>query len=132
MVGRFAFLVFVSSALLMSGVTVRADAPSFSRDILPILSENCFFCHGQDAEGAEGGPTAGRGGGCEARDRWESPIVPGKSGQSTIMERMLTHETDDVMPPPKSNRKVTPAQIELIGNGSIVVRTGASTGHLRG
>ena len=54
MVGRLASLVLVSSALCMGGVPARGDVPNFSREILPILSENCFHCHGQDAKARKG------------------------------------------------------------------------------
>ena len=41
-------------------------------------------------------------------------IVPGKSAESGIVQRMLTGDHDKLMPPPKSGKKVTPQQIELV------------------
>ncbi len=103
------FFLFVLAPLVCS-----AAGPDYSRDILPILSENCFFCHGQDPKARKADLRLDVEADAKRVVDGIAAIVPGKSGQSTIMERMLTHETDDVMPPPKSNRKVTPAQIELI------------------
>lgn len=87
---------------------------SFNRDIRPILSENCFHCHGQDPKQRE----------AELRlDLREeairdlggyAAIVPGKPEQSELLMRLTSHDRDEVMPPPKSNRQVTAAQIEVL------------------
>lgn len=85
---------------------------SFNRDIRPILSDNCFNCHGPDEhsrkadlrldtrEGATGG---------------EYPaIVAGDSDASELIARLLTEDEDDIMPPPESHKKLTPDQILLL------------------
>ena len=52
-------------------------------------------------------------------------IVPGKPLESLIIQRMITDDQDDLMPPPDSNRKVTKEQIEQIAdiNGQILEET---------
>ena len=93
----------------------RAGEPEpvhFSRDILPILSENCFLCHGPDAKARKADlrldlkETALR--------KTEAVIVPGKSGESELIERVASNDADEVMPPPKSGKKLTAHQIELL------------------
>ena len=50
-------LPFCVVALIACGGTraSSSDALDFGRDVLPILSENCFHCHGPDAEQREAG-----------------------------------------------------------------------------
>ena len=99
--------VFIAIVFLAFGKLQANDKPlDFNRDIRPILAENCFYCHGQDGNKRQGD--------LRLDDREQAiasgAIVPGKAGESAIVARM--HETDpDVqMPPPKSNRKLSPEQ----------------------
>ena len=92
-----------------------AGAPEpldFSRDVLPILSDNCFQCHGPDANARKAKLRL------DTRDglfRVEGPvIVPGRSDESELYARLSSQDEMEVMPPPKSNRKLSPVQIERI------------------
>ena len=93
----------------------RAGEPEpvhFSRDILPILSENCFTCHGPDAKTRKADLRLDLK---EIALRTKDPvIVPGKSGESELIERVASNDADEVMPPPKSGKKLTAQQIELL------------------
>ena len=88
------------------------SAADFNRDVLPILSENCFQCHGPDEKTREAKFRL------DTRDglfRTQKPIVlPGKAAQSELFKRLITKNADDVMPPPKSKKTLTPAQIETV------------------
>ncbi len=103
------WLVFGS---LLTAANSAETAPNFSRDILPILSDNCFHCHGPDAKQRQGDLQLDT----EASAlRTEEPvIVPGKSAESELMRRLISTDPDEQMPPPKSNRKLTKPQIELL------------------
>ncbi|MEM9346052.1 MAG: PSD1 and planctomycete cytochrome C domain-containing protein [Planctomycetota bacterium] len=86
---------------------------SFNRDIRPILSENCFFCHGPDKNHQEADlrldffePATRDLGGYQA-------IVPGDREESETWHRII--DKDDPMPPAKSHKKLTKEQIDLIG-----------------
>ena len=99
-----------------------AEPLSFNADIRPILSENCFYCHGQDPKHRE------------AKLRLDLPeeatrerdgvvaVVPGKPEESEMIARLLSQDRDEVMPPPKANKHVTPEQIarlrRWIGEGA--------------
>lgn len=86
----------------------------FNRDIRPILSENCFLCHGQDPKHREADlrldsfeeATRDLGG--------YAAIVPGHPENSELLARLETSEKDEVMPPPKSNRHVSKEQIAVL------------------
>ena len=94
-------------------VTAAADGPiSFNRHIRPVLSENCYACHGPDEASREGelrldtfeGATGG-----------ESPaIVIGDPDSSEFIARINASDEDDMMPPPDSHKTLTPAQVDLL------------------
>jgi hypothetical protein len=100
--------------LVISASAFAAEDIRFNRDIRPILSENCFYCHGQDPKHREADLRLDvRDEAVKAHDG-VTAIIPGKPEQSEMLKRLLSHDADEQMPPPESNRKVTPAQIELI------------------
>jgi mono/diheme cytochrome c family protein len=83
---------------------------SYNRDIRPILSENCFYCHGPDKNHRDGKFRL------DDRDSAiaKKAIVPGKTAASTLVERIFTTDPDDVMPPPKTHKTLTAAQKEIL------------------
>ena len=94
--------------------TMAAAEPAtlldFNRDIRPILSENCFYCHGQDGQKREAD--------LRLDDRTAAieagAIVPGDPGASTMLERIHSTDPDVQMPPPDSNRLLSDAQKKLL------------------
>src|SRR5712691_4281466 len=99
--------------VVLSGLPLgqaRPDPPTssaidFNRQIRPILSENCFACHGPDEkqrkaklrlDSKEGAFAKLRGGGFA--------IVPGKPGDSELVARICSQEPSEIMPPPKSSK----------------------------
>ena len=82
----------------------------FNRDIRPILSDNCFACHGPDAKHREGKLRL------DDRDAALSAgvIQPGKPEESEMMARIHSQDPVERMPPEKSNKKLTDAQKELL------------------
>jgi hypothetical protein len=101
--------------LLCASAAANAAEPAnvnFSRDILPILSDNCFACHGPDQNQRKADLRLDSKDG--ALRIANAVIVPGKSGESEIILRIASDDPEEVMPPPKSNRKLTASQIELL------------------
>lgn len=85
----------------------------FGREILPILSDRCFYCHGQDEKSRKADlrldslEEASRDlGGYRA-------IVPGDPEQSVLLRRMMATDEEEVMPPPKVHKPMRPAEVEL-------------------
>ncbi len=104
-----------SLAFLFSASVAAAAPVDFARDIQPILSENCYQCHGPDA------------GSRKAKLRLDTkegmfsekadgviPVVPGKPDDSEIVARIFSNDPDEVMPDPDSHKKLTAAQKDLI------------------
>ena len=96
-------------------VSTAPSKYSFSRDISPILSENCFPCHGPDRETREARLRL------DVRDSAITPnkdgdaaIVPGDPDASTALQRMLSDDEDEIMPPPESHKVLTKEQIAML------------------
>ena len=96
------------------------DEPSaapvtFNRDIRPILSDHCYPCHGPDAGQAQGRPAARLESSARAdRRRASRAIVPGDVGRERALRRITAADADERMPPPKSGKSLTAAEIETL------------------
>jgi len=86
----------------------------FGRDILPILSDGCFRCHGPDEKARKAGLRLDTKEGAFRVRKKTAVIVPGKSAQSELIRRITSKDEDEVMPPPDSNRKLSLHQIDLL------------------
>lgn len=93
-------------ALLCLPSALLAAEIDFSRDIQPILSENCYHCHGQDANERKADLRLD----VEKDAKAAGAVVAGKSHESSLIERIFSDDPDEVMPTPKSNRKLTETQ----------------------
>lgn len=83
---------------------------SFNRDIRPILSENCFACHGPDSSHRQADLRLDR------RDDAISggAIVPGEPQSAELISRIVSDDPDTLMPPPDSNRRLTDDQKKIL------------------
>ena len=91
------------------------DSIQFSRDILPLLSENCFQCHGPDEANREAGLRLDQHAAALAKlDSGETAIVPGQSSDSVLFTRINNTDDDLLMPPPDSGKKLSAAEITRI------------------
>ena len=89
-----------------------AGTVSFSRDVLPILSENCLLCHGPDAKARKADLRLDVK---ESALRTKEPIiVPGKSAESELIRRVESDDAEEAMPPPKSGHKLRQEQKETL------------------
>ena len=103
--------------LCLAAFTVSAGAQdklNYARDIQPILSENCFACHGFDEKARKAKLRLDTPEGARAKHKSQAAIVPGQPDQSEALKRILTTDPDDRMPPEESGKKLTPKQIDLI------------------
>lgn len=79
-------------------------AVRFNRDVRPILSQNCFVCHGPDEKHREADLRLDLRSTATADLGDHAAIVPGKSDASELLRRVLSHDDDEMMPPPKSKK----------------------------
>jgi hypothetical protein len=98
------------------GQAAKPDTPvSYNRDIRPILSNNCFKCHGPDAKERQAGLRLDtRAEALKPTESGRKAIVPGKPAASALVRRITSSKEDFIMPPPDSNKKLTPAEKELL------------------
>lgn len=91
-----------------------ANAADFNRDILPILSDTCFKCHGPDEEQREAELRLDTQEGLFAKREGSPIVVAGDPAKSELFRRVNSRDADEQMPPPDSNLKLTAKQIESI------------------
>jgi mono/diheme cytochrome c family protein len=109
------FACFAGQAAQGAAVGLKEREIVFSRDILPILSDNCFHCHGPD-------PKEGRKGDLRLDVETEAKkvrdghaaIAAGKAEESEVILRLLSSDRDEKMPPPKTGRALKQEQVALL------------------
>lgn len=94
--------------LAMSCVT-HAEEIVYNRDIRPILSDRCFYCHGPDEEDRQADLRLDT-----AEGATEYAIVPGNAADSELMSRILSKDPELLMPPIDSGKELKPDEIQLI------------------
>ena len=99
-------------------VALEASLPakiSFNEHVGPILSENCYYCHGQDATARQADVRVDRPEFAFApRKSGLPPIVKGHPESSAVIARITSKDPNQVMPPPSSRKSLTPQQIALL------------------
>ncbi len=95
---------------LLPSIACAQQSLDFNRDIRPILSENCFYCHGQDSNKRQADLRL------DQRDVAIAvgAIVPNDAAGSGIVQRINSDNPDELMPPAKSNRRLSAEQKELL------------------
>ena len=107
------FLPLLLLVALVPAPAAPAPAPppiDYTHDIRPILAENCFYCHGQDATKREAKLRLDTHEGQLANE----VVVPGKPNESELIARILSNEEDEQMPPADSHRVLTAAQKDTL------------------
>jgi hypothetical protein len=108
-------LRFFIYTVLFVGVSANAATKlDFNRDIRPILSDNCFACHGFDAKKRKADLRLDTAEGAYAVIDGVQAIKPGDVKASSIIERIVSADADEVMPPPESHKKITAKQLETL------------------
>ena len=107
--------VLSMSADLVAATTSSRSNLEFGRDILPILSENCFKCHGPDDKSRKATLRLDlHDEALKPAKSGERAIVPGLPSKSALLQRINAADQDEVMPPTKSGKKLTAVQKELL------------------
>ena len=96
-------------AILQQSVHAQTKI-EYNRDVRPILTENCFACHGPDS--------ASRKAGLRLDQRDDAikmgAIVPGKLKESALIEHIFSADPKQIMPPPKTLKKLTANQKDTL------------------
>lgn len=113
--------LLLSAGLVALGVFALRAAPSaalpakvdFNRDVRPILADNCYQCHGPDKNQRKRGLRLDTKEGIFGKP---GAVVPGSSRQSAVYQRLVSDDKKERMPQAKSNKTLTPRQIEIVKN----------------
>ncbi len=103
--------------IVVSERSAQAEPLDFNRDIKPILSNRCFFCHGPDEEERQGGDDGLRLDtyeGATADIGGRAAIVPGDWQQSGLIERVTTDDLDLVMPPAEHGQPLSADEVDRL------------------
>lgn len=111
---RFAAQVLCGMLLAAAPSASAEDTPSFNQDIRPILSENCFLCHGPDKASRKAKLRLDEPGSALADRNGIRAIAPGKPEQSELIRRIYADDLEDRMPPENSGRSLKDAEKAML------------------
>ena len=115
-------LTACATALTLSTLGVLAiaedvpipDVIEFNRDVRPILSENCYACHGPDGNKREAELRLDTEAGLFGKRVKKHPVVPSQLAESDLYQRVTTSVADEKMPPVDSGKHLTARDIAVL------------------
>lgn len=112
-----AVLIAMVSAPARTAATDAAPI-DYNRDIRPILSQNCFICHGPDDAERKGGNKGGLRLDTLSGQREDlggyAAVLPGQPDESELYLRLVTTRPHDLMPPPELGKTLTGEEIARV------------------
>ena len=100
--------VLLLAGWLLTNSVIAREPVRFNRDVRPILSENCFECHGPDAAKRKADLRLDSGA------LGQAVVVAGKPTESELFKRITHADPEERMPPADSGRALTPGNIETL------------------
>ena len=111
----FFVVAFALSVARFAVAAAPLAAPDFTREVRPILSRNCFKCHGPDDAARKSKLRL------DVREQALQPaksgaiaIVPGNADKSELVKRIFSTDSDEVMPPPSTRIQLTSSEKEIL------------------
>jgi mono/diheme cytochrome c family protein len=124
---RVRYRSFLFAAAVLLGIAVAwlgihsgksSYAPeklSFNQTIQPILSENCYACHGPDPGARKAGLRLDREQfAFSSHEKFGPAIVRGNPDKSPLVQRIESNNPKERMPPPETHRTLMPDQIAIL------------------
>jgi hypothetical protein len=106
--------IFALLAVCLWGEVRAAPAVDFNREVLPILSDACFRCHGPDAGTREADLRLDTREGLFRTREGVTVVQAGQPEQSELWQRIVSPHDDEAMPPRESNRQLKPQEKETL------------------
>jgi hypothetical protein len=110
MVVKIAWIVLLSTTLAYS----VEDKVDFQREVRPILSDKCFFCHGTDPKTRESDLRLDLPEEAYQDLGGYAAVVPGKVKESELYLKIISKKKKEMMPPPESHKTLSPGEIEIL------------------
>jgi hypothetical protein len=108
---RLAFALLLLAMAPAPRATAEDAKIGYRRDVLPILSDRCFKCHGPDSASRKAGLRLDRADDAVAElDSGLNAIVPGDTATSELVERIMSTDADVMMPPSDSGKVLSDAE----------------------
>jgi hypothetical protein len=108
-------VIFAVALVFRATPSLAQEKITYNRDIRPILSNNCFLCHGRDEKNRKAKLRL------DVRDlalkpgkSGNLPIVPGKPDESAMVRRIFSDHETEIMPPPQAHKKLTAKEKETL------------------
>lgn len=112
---RWQVVLLIAASCYSAGMIQAAEEVLFNRDVKPILSQNCFQCHGpDDAHRAAGLRLDQRDAAMKPVESGATAIVPNQPTNSELLKRVTSVDADLHMPPAESGKKLTAEQIDIL------------------
>ncbi|VTR92329.1 signal peptide protein : Uncharacterized protein OS=Singulisphaera acidiphila (strain ATCC BAA-1392 / DSM 18658 / VKM B-2454 / MOB10) GN=Sinac_7111 PE=4 SV=1: PSCyt1 [Gemmata massiliana] len=105
-------LLALAVLLALASLARAQEKIDFARDVLPVLSNHCFQCHGPDEKARKGDLRLDTKE--DALRKQGAVIVPGKSSESEFVKRLESADPGEVMPPRKANKPLKPEQVATL------------------
>lgn len=115
----YAFIVVLQTSNLLLGNPLLgnpllAENIDFNRDVLPILSDKCFHCHGPDSQARQADLRLDTRAGLFQTRGGVTPVVPKNLTASELLRRVTSLDLSERMPPREAKLSLTPQEIELL------------------
>ncbi len=105
----------VFASLCCATASALAAPVDFGREVRPILSDKCFYCHGPDEDARKAKLRFDTREGALRIKNDAAVIVPGKSAESEIMQRVTSTDPEEMMPPPEAKlARLTPGEVATL------------------
>ena len=112
---KFILPMLIPVMMLIATQSHAADKKiEFNRDIRPILSENCYACHGPDSGSRKAGLRLDTEAGAKSKRKGNTAVVAGNAMESELYKRIIATDAHELMPPAKSNKKLDDNQKALL------------------
>lgn len=110
-----AFLAIVVTWWAARRAATPANSVSFNQTIQPILSENCYACHGPDPGARKAGLRLDRAEfAFVSHEKYGPAIIRRNPDQSPLVRRIESNDPKERMPPPEAHRTLKPEQVEWL------------------
>jgi hypothetical protein len=114
-----AALAVISASLFAEESAPQTVSPlekqlEFNRDIRPILSDKCYHCHGPDGSHRKADLRLDTSAGAREIHDGRRAVAPGKVSDSELIQRIISDDDTEQMPPPESGKKLTADEIETL------------------
>ena len=109
------FLSLIAFSIASSFVVAADRKIEFNRDVRPILSNNCYLCHGPDKNQLQAGLRLDISDLAKSKlESGHTAIIPNDAAASSLYARIISTDPNAKMPPSDSGKSLSPADIEIL------------------